>query len=575
MPRLPGANAVDLRTLPEHATLALVVAIVASLCGLPLLVLLRVGVAPETAGAGIVETLGSAGVRRALVNSLASAGAAALLSAALGTALALALRLGAVRARGALLFLLLLPMMIPPHVTAIAWTQALGPGSSVLGWLGLAPAPGSANPVQTPAGLVALLSLQHLPIALLVVQTALRALPAELLDAARVCGAPPRTVLRRVLLPLLSPAIVAASVLAFIAALGNFGINALIGIPARYTTLPVLIWQRLASFGPSVLGNVATLSTILALLALALVILSWRWLGRGDRAVPGAGATLGTRGARAGGRPRALELALWAFVALALLFPLLSLVAGSLVPTYGVALSPSSLTLRHYAEVLFGQAVTLRAFVNSSLAAGLAALAIALLALPAAHFLAERRRRLRLPAATAAVLADLAYAVPGLVMSVAFILVFLRPLPLVGVSLYGTLTLIGLAYVAVFLSIGLKPVAAAARQLDPALDEAARVTGAGFLVRLGRVAAPALAPAAASGAVLVFLTAYNEITVSALLWSSGNETVGSVIFNYEDGGYTTLAAAMSVLVVAATVALALALRVAARRLPPGTVPWAD
>ena len=110
-------------------------------------------------------------------------------------------------------------------------------------------------------------------------------------------------------------------------------------------------------------------------------------------------------------------------------------------------------------------------------------------------------------------------------------------------------------------------------QLDPALDDAARVSGAGFGRRMGRIFGPLVAPAAASGAILVFLTAYNEVTVSALLWSTGNETIGTSIFNYEDGGYTTLAAAMSCVTVVATVALMAGLDRMGRRLPPGVVPW--
>jgi hypothetical protein len=135
--------------------------------------------------------------------------------------------------------------------------------------------------------------------------------------------------------------------------------------------------------------------------------------------------------------------------------------------------------------------------------------------------------------------------VPGIVLSIAFILAFLRPLPVIGRPLYGTLGIIVLAYLAAFFSIALKPVTAAYAALDPALDEAARVSGAGFLLRMRRIFLPLVAPAAASGAILVFLTAYNEVTVSALLWSTGNETIGTTIFNYEDGGYTTLAAAMA------------------------------
>jgi len=560
----------------ERGTLATLLVLICLLCGWPLIALLRLGALPDVEAVSplqaILDTLSGRSVQRALWHSLHSASLAALIATLLGSVLALTMTLARVRARAVLVFLLLLPMMIPPHVTAIAWTQALGPSSSLLGWLGLAPPPGSPNPVQTPAGLVALLALQHLPVALLLVQTTLRGLPADLIDAARMAGAGQALLLRRILLPLLLPALIAATTLSFIAALGNFGINALIGIPARYTTLPVLIWQRLSSFGPGVLGEIATLAAILALLALVMVLLSWWLLARARRSVPASGGTLGDRVRSEGGASTAAERVLWSFVLATLGFPLLSLLAGSLVPTYGVALDASTVTLRHYVEV-FGQSVTLRAFGNSAFAAGLAAALIALVSIPLAHYINSGDARVRRLASFAAVQADLAYAVPGLVMSVAFILVFLEPLPLVQVSLYGTLTLIILAYLAVFLAVGLKPVASAAGQLDTTLDEAARLNGAGFLRRMARVHAPLLLPAALSGAVLVFLTAYNEITVSALLWSSGNETIGSVIFNYEDGGYTTLAAAMAVLTVLASVALMLALSRFARRLPAGVVPW--
>ena len=187
-----------------------------------------------------------------------------------------------------------------------------------------------------------------------------------------------------------------------------------------------------------------------------------------------------------------------------------------------------------------------------------------------AYFL-DRREWLaaRASGASVATLAEVSYAIPSLVISIAFILVFIRPILGLGFSLYNTLTLIFLAYLTAWFSIALKPVTAAAAQLDPALDDAARVADAGFGRRMRRIYLPLVAPAA----VLVFPTACNEVTVSALLWSTGNETIGTAIFNYEDGGHTSLAAAMATLTVAATVVLMAVLDRAGRRLPPGVVPW--
>eukprot|EP00903_Cladosiphon_okamuranus_P002249 g2247.t1 len=565
----------SLNLTSEKSTLLLLVLGATLICGLPLLLLFKTGLTHEggLALGPLLEALESRSVRRALWHSIESSFWSALAATCLGTLLALLVGLTDIRAKGLLVFLILLPMMIPPHVTAIAWIQALGPASPVLRWIGIAPELGSTHPLYSREGLVLLLTLQHSPLVFLLVRAALRSFPRELSDAARVSGAGAFLMLRRITLPLLGPSLLAGFALAFVAALGNFGINALIGIPARYTTLPVLVWRRLASFGPDVLPNVAVISVILAGVALVAILLQSLLQRRMRSSLIGLpqdplAISLGRK------RPY-VETLLWSFVGGVLLLPAASLLATALVKTYGLPLSLDTLTLDNFIEVLWRQSVTLRAFANSTIVAGLAAAVIALVSLLLGYFLAHKKPGHRRWAGLALTQSEIAFAVPGLVMSIAFILAFIRPLPLLNVSLYGTLWIIGLAYVSVFLAVGLKPVAAAFLQMDGALEDAARVSGAGFFRRMQRIFTPLAAPSAASGAILVFLTAYNEVTVSALLWSTGNETIGTTIFNYEDGGYTTLAAAMSTVVVVATIFIMLAMNALSKRVPAGTIPWKD
>ena len=558
----------------EGLTLAALCIFALALFGLPLGLLAKVGL--NDAGipslAPFIEALGKSSVQRATWNSLESSAISALGAASVGTMLALLVGLTDIRGKGVLVFALLLPMMIPPQVTAIAWVQALGPSSAVLKTFGVAPSPGSPHPLYTPAGVMLLLTIQHTPLVFLVMLAALRTLPRELTEAARIAGARPTRLLRRVILPLLAPAVMAGFVLAFVSALGNFGILAILGIPARYTTLPVLIWQRLSSFGPSVLSDVAVISMILAAVALIAITLQIRLQRRMRSAIVGPPQPP-LRVALGPARPAA-ETLLVMYVAATLILPLAALTATALVRTYGLPLTSDTATLDNFREILFRQASTLRAFANSTLIAGAASVVLAVLAIAIGYFMTRRGAGLpRRIGGGFAALADVSYAIPGLVISIAFILTFIRPLPIIGVTLYNTLWIILLAYLTAFLSISLKPVAAAYGQLDPALDDAARVSGAAFGRRMWRIFAPLMAPSAASGAILVFLTAYNEVTVSALLWSTGHETIGTAIFNYEDGGYTTLAAAMSCVTVVATVFLMAALDRFGRRLPPGVVPW--
>ena len=71
----------------------------------------------------------------------------------------------------------------------------------------------------------------------------------------------------------------------------------------------------------------------------------------------------------------------------------------------------------------------------------------------------------------------------------------------------------------------------------------------------------------------MFLIAFNELTVSALLWSARNETIGVLIFNMEESGDVIMAAAVSVVVVLLVIVLMLSLSLVGRRLPKGVIPW--
>ena len=71
------------------------------------------------------------------------------------------------------------------------------------------------------------------------------------------------------------------------------------------------------------------------------------------------------------------------------------------------------------------------------------------------------------------------------------------------------------------------------------------------------------------------MTALSELTVSALLWSSGAETLGVVIFSFEQGGDSKYASALSAVVVAITFLMMLGVNLFARKLPSGVLPWRD
>lgn len=548
----------------------LVTACAIVLGGLPFLRLAAAAFAPgwQFAPDAALAEIGSRAAITATLHTLETAGLSALGALLIGGTAAIMLGVTDVRGKRPIAFALVFSMMIAPQVAALAFLSLFAPHSPILSLFSLSPEPGTPNPLLGRGGIALVMALHHAPLVAITLWTGLRSVPQTLIEAAQMEGAGPGTIVMRILLPVLRPQIIAAALLAFVAGIGNFGIPALLGLPVNYLTLPTLIYRRLSSFGPAGLPDAAALSVLVALVA-------------------GLGIIAGMLATRHGGgkveieRPlqpfwqlgRARPLVtggLWMLLAIKLGLPFLALLGEALTPALGVALTWQNLTLDKFAEVLLRQDVTVRAFRNSFLFAGSAALILALVSIAFAYALERRMGKLR---RVVEVVIELPYALPGVVLAIACILMFLKPLPVVGVSIYATPFIILFAYLARFLPLALKAPVAAMAQIEAHHEEAARLDGVTLWQMLRFIVAPILAPAATVSALMVFLVAFNELTVSALLWSSGTETLGVVLFSLKEAGLAGEAAAVAISASAVILCAMLTLDLLAKRLPQNVLPW--
>lgn len=508
-------------------------------------------------------------VLRATGNTLMIALASTALALLLGTLAAWLVAISSLRAKSAWVFAFILPLMIPPQVTALAWVQALSPSSLLVQWLaalGLPVDRGGAPPLYSLGGIILLLGLHNAPLVFLAVRAGLQRLPAELVEAARITGASPLRVLLTVVLPLARPAIFAGAALSFVAAAGNFGIQAMLGIPGRVPTLITLVYQQLNTTGPGALPDMAVLSLLLAAITLGGMLVSSLLGGRRDVRVNGSTQPF----TQSLGRWRLpVECASWLLMVLILLLPLSALLTTSLTQGFGQTLNMQSLTLVNYRNALFDYPAVRHAFLTSLGLTLLAVCILTVMALFMACFLSWRRSRL---VRVLHLSSELAFALPGVVTGIAALLFFLKPLPLVNVSLYGTVWIILAAYLSNFLALVLRPTLAGFARIERSLDEAAQLAGAGFLRRMRDIVLPLVAPSAIAGAILVFLTALNEIQVSILLVTSNTQTLGPTIVFLDEGGSSTLAAAVGCLMILLVVALMLVASWLARR-HRGVLPW--
>jgi iron(III) transport system permease protein len=482
----------------------------------------------------------------ALEHSLAVSLAATAGGTVLGVAMAWVVARTDVPGRGVWQTALLLPYMIPPFIGAIAWVYLLSPvGYLNQAWMALSGASGPLVVVYGPGGIIGVMILYGYPLVYLATLGVLERMDPSLEEAARMARAGPWGVFRDVTMPLMLPGVLAGALLLLMSSLGNFGIPAVIGSPARYFVLTTRIYTTILNFDqPDNLNTAAALSMWLVVLAAGLLYAERRIRRRSRVAVVG-GVAGGTSRVGLGRWRYPVAFGLGAFVLISVGLPLAAIFLTSLVRAYGLPPAPGNLTLGHYVEALAGVPKVQRALVNSLGLAAASATLIVVLAVGIGYALTRLRTR---GAAVLDLLLAIPYAIPGTVVALAMILAWLRRIPVLGWRLYDTIWIILLAYVARFLVIGVRTVLAGLAQVQETLEEAARISGAGRLEAFLGIVVPIIRPSLAAGWVLAFIPAVAELTLSILLFSVGNETLGVVIFALNDEGKIALTAALAFLV---------------------------
>jgi iron(III) transport system permease protein len=143
---------------------------------------------------------------------------------------------------------------------------------------------------------------------------------------------------------------------------------------------------------------------------------------------------------------------------------------------------------------------------------------------------------------------SLPYVLPGGVFALAMIISWIEPLPGWRPQIYGTMWLLGAAYIIRFTLLHFRAVTSAMQQVDASVEEAASVCGAGFLTRWSRILTPLLASGLVSGFFMTTTHAFTELTVSSILGALGSETIGAIVLNFEQSGNITVSCAFSVMV---------------------------
>jgi iron(III) transport system permease protein len=477
----------------------------------------------------------SGDILQAGLNSLVSATVSGVLAVAAGTLLALLLDRTDLRGRKVLRLFALTPLLVPPFVGAIAWIGIAGPTGPVnVAWTAWFGAP--LWNIYGGDGVIVLLAIHSYPIAYMIVSAALRRIPTDLEQAARISGASAPRAVRTITLPLLRPAMLSAFILIAVGNLADFGIPSIIGLPERYVTLSTLIYRYIQSGTVErpleVISTIGVVLLVVAALAMVVDLL----VSRSRFELDGSASAVQLLPLGVARLP--LTVVTWLGVLAITLLPLLALTSQALLPAPGVPLTWENLTLDNIVRATSAPAA-LTGALNSVLLSVLAGVICAVLGLAIGTVVTRTTARSNTALKTVAMLPQ---AIPGLVIAVGWLIIAPR------IGLFNTPWLILCAYVMAFVAIVVQSVSAPLTATPMTAEEAARISGASRLRALFDISWRMAVPAAIAGGVLVVLTAVRELTISVLLLAPGSQTLGVNIFSLQQAGAYNAASALSLLI---------------------------
>jgi iron(III) transport system permease protein len=148
-------------------------------------------------------------------------------------------------------------------------------------------------------------------------------------------------------------------------------------------------------------------------------------------------------------------------------------------------------------------------------------------------------------------LAFLPLVIPGLVLGVAMLFVYLR----IPVAIYGTLWILFFAYLTRYMPYGMRYASTSMFQIGRELEESAQTSGAGWLQTFRRVLLPLLVPGMVAGWIYVVVVSVRELSSTIILYSPGKEVLSIVIWEQYQNGELPQLAALGMMMVGALVVL--------------------
>lgn len=457
----------------------------------------------------------------------------------------------------------IIPYVMPSWTLALAWIT-LFKNQRIGGTPGIFQAvTGISTPDWFAYGLFPItitLALHYFPFGFMLIGGALRNIDAQLEESAELLGASRATILRRVVFPLVLPAVFSTFLLTFSKGLGTFGTPAFLGGPVREFVLSTSLYANLIGQRPGI-GYIA--AVVMILMGVLVLYMDHRIIGARRSFV-----TISGKGARAG----LVDLGRWrmpaAVLVLGFLFSAIAVPIGALAVDT-LMLRPGIYNLQnlslHYwigeASLSIGLGTGEPGILrNSQLMGALGntmrlAVVVAVVCGVLGMLIGYTVVRLRgtLISKLLDQLSFLPYLMPSIALGSIFLALFAvprGPIP----SLYGTFWLLVIACTVSYLPYAVKAGINAMMQIGPELEEAAIMSGASWWTRMRRVLFPVQKATYFSGMLLPFISVTRELSLLILLVTPATQLATTITLRYTDRGWYPYTNAMVLVLIVIVIA---------------------
>lgn len=383
------------------------------------------------------------------------------------------------------------------------------------------------------------LTASTIPVMTILLTPALRQMDASLEEAARVCGAGTWQTFRRVLVPVLAPALLTVLLASLIRSLEAFQIELLLGTPAGIYVFATRIYD-LIQWEPPLFPQAMALSTLFLGILFIMALFYQRYTGKRQFATIG-GRGVSFRPMDMGKARYLISALLLVFILIAVWLPLGILIMGSLMKIFGHFHIGDPFSTRHWVLVL-NDPIFLSSMQSSFLlGAGTAGFGLLLYSLLGYAL----TRTSLLGKSVVNVLVWLPWAVPGILMGLAFLWLLLS-VPILS-PIYGTFAGLILVLLIKDMPIGVHMMKTAFVQIAEELEQVARVCGAGWVFTYRRITLPLISPMLVTIFLIAFMSAIRDISTIILLGTASTRPLALLMMEYSMAGQKEAASIIGVI----------------------------